>query len=228
MKVPLVLLSGLLSDKLLWEHQYHHLKNMTSIQIISSSQSSPEKMVEAILKQVPKKFALAGHSMGGWLCLEIMRSVPERVQKLCLLNTTARMDSRQKCLRRQALIEKAEKGYFDDVVNDILDIFIFNKEVQHQVKDMFLKVGKEAFINQQRSMMMRHECLSILPAITCPSLVIHAIQDRIFSIGEHRELVNNIKNAKLVTIQNSGHMSPMEAPEQITDLLRSWLLQEIV
>lgn len=223
MQIPLVLLPGLLSDNHLWQHQCQQLIDIAPIQVIFSTQDSPYKMVEEILIKAPKKFVLAGHSMGGWLSLEIMRSAPERVEKLCLINTTARMDSEEKRMKRHKMIERVLKGHFNEVISDIVELFVFNEIVKDQVRNMFLKVGEEVFIQQQKSMMMRAETISILQTITCPTLVIHAAQDKVFSLDEHRELVRKIKNAQLVTVENSGHMSPMEVPEQITYLLQSWL-----
>lgn len=223
MKTPLVLLSGLLSNDSLWYHQKRHLDDIASIHIISSFQDTPEKMVGAILDQAPSQFALAGHSMGGWLCLEVMRQAPHRVSKLCLLNTTGRMDSKEKNTNRQTMIQRAEKGQFPDVVKEIVGKFVFNPHVKKDVETMFLKVGAQAFINQEKAMLARRESQTILPSITCPTLVVHADQDKVFSLEEHRELVNQICGAKLATVNDSGHMSPMEIPESITALLREWI-----
>ena len=66
---PLVLVSGLLSNEYLWCHQVTHLRERTQVHIVSPAQNSAEKMVRAVLEEAPQKFALAGHSMGGWLCL---------------------------------------------------------------------------------------------------------------------------------------------------------------
>ena len=43
-----------------------------------------------ILAEAPPRFALAGHSMGGYIAFEIMRQAPERVAKLALMNTGPR------------------------------------------------------------------------------------------------------------------------------------------
>lgn len=223
MKTPLVLLSGLLSNDSLWHHQKSHLSASASIRILSPAQDTPKKMIQAILDVAPPKFALAGHSMGGWLCLEIMRVAPSRVTKLCLLNTTARMDSEEKRGNRLKMIEKVQMGQFEDLVDEIVERFVFNPLVKDEVKRMFLNVGKESFIHQQRAMLMRSELQSILPTITCPTLVIHAAQDKVFSLEEHRELVDQIQGAKLATVEDSGHMSPMEMPQAITTLLKFWL-----
>jgi pimeloyl-ACP methyl ester carboxylesterase len=223
MKPPLVLLSGLLSNKTLWQHQVRHLSDVASIQVISPSQDTPKKMIQAILDKAPSKFALAGHSMGGWLCLEIMRAAPSRVSRLCLLNTTAREDSEEKRLARQQMILKAENGQFPEVVKELVEKLVFNPLVKKEVEKMFLEVGQEAFIHQEKAMLARNECQSILPTIKCPVLVIHAAEDKNFALEEHEELVDQIPHAKLAIIEKSGHMSPMEAPQVVTELLRSWI-----
>ena len=223
MKIPLVLISGLLSNRRIWQHQIDHLSDIADIHIISPSQNTPQKMVQTILDAVPAKFALAGHSMGGWLCLEVMKVIPSRVTKLCLINTTWRMDSEEKKARRQKLICQAENGEFSKIAKELATHFVFNPLVKTDVEKMFLEVGKEAFIRQETAMLERCESHSILSQITCPTLVIHAMQDAIFSLEEHQELANQIRGAQLAVVENSGHMSPIERPEIITSLLKSWL-----
>lgn len=223
MKNPLVLLPGLSSNTRLWQYQIRHLNDIASIQIIPAVQDTPEKMVQAIIDEAPPIFALAGHSMGGWLCLELMRVASSRITQLCLINTTARRDSEEKMSRRKKMIQKAETGQFQEVVEMMTEQFLFNTLVKSDVEKMFLEVGENVFIRQQQAMLRRKETQSILPTITCPTLVIHAAQDNNFSLEEHEELVNQIPNADLAIVENSGHMSPMEAPEDITALLRHWL-----
>jgi len=223
MKTPLVLLSGLLSNEILWRHQTRHLSDGASIHVISPSQNTQEKMVQAILEGAPPKFALAGHSMGGWLALEVMRVAPERITQLCLLNTTSRMDSEEKRIRRQKMILQAEQNQFEEIVKMVVEHFVFNPLVKKDVEKMFLSVGKEAFIRQQTAMLHRSDCQPILPTISCPTWVIYAAQDKNFSLEEHRELAQQIPHAKLAIVEDSGHMSPIEMPQAITALLRLWL-----
>ena len=63
-----------------------------------------------ILAEAPPRFALAGHSMGGYIALEIMRQAPERVAKLALINTQARPDTEEATARRRGLMERAKRG----------------------------------------------------------------------------------------------------------------------
>ena len=45
---------------------------------------------------VPGRFALCGLSMGGYAALALMRLAPARVTRLCLMDTTARPDTRRR------------------------------------------------------------------------------------------------------------------------------------
>ena len=63
-----------------------------------------------IVAEAPPRFALAGHSMGGYIALEIMRQAPERVAKLALINTQARPDTPEATARRHGQMARARSG----------------------------------------------------------------------------------------------------------------------
>ena len=63
-----------------------------------------------MLAEAPPRFALAGHSMGGYIAFEIMRQAPERVAKLALINTQARPDTPEATARRRGLMARAASG----------------------------------------------------------------------------------------------------------------------
>lgn len=161
--------------------------------------------------------------MGGWLCLEVMRTAPEKIAQLCLLNTTARGDTEEKKKRRKHMMACVQKGEFGQVAREIVDVFVYRSEVKQAVEDVFLSVGEKAFLRQEEAMLQRRECASILPTITCPTWVIHAKQDRNFSLEEHREMPDRILQVHLEIVEGSGHMSPMETPLAIAEFFCQWL-----
>src|ERR1041385_2150731 len=63
-----------------------------------------------ILAEAPPRFALARHSMGGYIAFEIMRQAPERVARLALINTQARPDTSEATERRRGTIARAKSG----------------------------------------------------------------------------------------------------------------------
>ena len=62
-----------------------------------------------------------------------------------------------------------------------------------------------------------------LGEIRCPTLVLCGRQDQLTPLDCHMELAAGIANARLVVLEDCGHLAPMERPEVVTDALRAWL-----
>jgi len=86
---------------------------------------------------------------------------------------------------------------------------------------MGVRLGGEAFRNQ--SMVERPGDLHLLDAIRCPTLVIAAGHDGLRSLEEVREMHAGIAGAQFALIEDSGHMIPLEAPQQLCDVVVPWL-----
>ncbi len=85
---PLFLLCGLLCDETIWADIPSRLAPVANAHVMSfAGFSSIAGMAERELAAAPPRFALAGHSMGGRVALEVWRQAPERVTALALLNT---------------------------------------------------------------------------------------------------------------------------------------------
>ena len=88
MKQPLLLLSGLLCDEILWADIPERLGDVARARVMSfRGFSSISAMADHVLAMAPERFAVAGHSMGGRVALEVIRRAPRRVCGLALLNT---------------------------------------------------------------------------------------------------------------------------------------------
>jgi pimeloyl-ACP methyl ester carboxylesterase len=220
----LILLPGLLCDKEVWEHQMTHLSDIAEIIVPDLSKAeTPTAMVEAVLNVAPQSFALAGHSMGGWVALEVAKKCPKQIRKLCLLNTTADADSPEKMAARTAMLTQAEQGQIETIADQLSILFTFNTTVRQQIKQMFIR-NADAFIHQQKAMIARQSCLLFLPLIQCPTLVIHARHDKAFSIDHSERILQGIPQSKLAIIEESGHMVTLEVPQAVTTLMRFWLM----
>ena len=86
--LPLVLVPGLICSPRIWAPLLPALWRHGPVTIANHIRDdSMAGIARRILKEAPPRFALAGHSMGGYIAFEIMRQAPERVAKLALLNT---------------------------------------------------------------------------------------------------------------------------------------------
>ena len=98
--------------------------------------------------------------MGGYIALEIMRQAPDRVPRLALLDTSARPDTHEKMKFRQELIDLARIGQFKGVTPRLLPKLIHPERLADpalvdSILAMAERVGRDAFLRQQRLLMNR-------------------------------------------------------------------------
>src|SRR5512145_652794 len=173
-----VLLPGLLNDHRLWAHQTAALAPLAECSVADLTlDDSLAAMSARVLAAAPARFALAGMSMGGYVALDILRRAPERVERLALLDTTARPDTPDQTQRRQDAVAIARAGGFDKIMPTMLPLLVHPdhlalERVGGVAKDMARTIGAEAFSRQQNAIMHRPDARPGLPRIACPTLVV--------------------------------------------------------
>lgn len=231
-KTPLVLVPGLLCDARLWRHQIAHLRDIADTTVADVTRgSSVREMARAVLDAAPseERFALAGLSMGGYVALEVMRTAPERVARLALLATSARPDTPEQTAARRELIALARDGRFDEVPHRLLPRLVHPSALDDAralvatVVGMAEAVGPEAFARQEEAIIARPDSREYLPAISCPTLVLCGREDELTPLELHEEMAALIPGSQLRVIDECGHLSTLERPEEVTAALREWL-----
>lgn len=228
-KTPLVLLPGLLCDAALWHGQVAGLASVADSWVADlTHDDSLVAMARRVLQAAPPEFALAGLSMGGYCAFEVIRQAPERVRRLALLDTGARADTPEQTSRRRGLIELAEKGEFKGVTPRLLPLFVHrdrlnDKTLTDAVTAMAERVGRDAFLRQQKAIIGRVDSRASLANIKCPTLVLCGREDVLTPPALAEEIAAGIPGARLDLIDRCGHLSTMERPEAVTAELRQWL-----
>jgi len=228
--IPLVLVPGLLCDAQLWRAQVEHLADVAETWVADHTRSDTMAGVARdVLADAPfKEFALAGLSMGGYISLEIMRQAPRRVKRLALLDTAARADTPEQTKRRRDFIELAQRGKFLGITDTLMPLLVHpsrlaDKPLTDAIRLMAKNVGKDGFIRQQKAIMSRADSRPLLAGIKVPVLVLCGRQDQLTPLDRHEEMAAGIPGAKLEIIEDCGHVSTMEKPEQVNLALRRWL-----
>jgi pimeloyl-ACP methyl ester carboxylesterase len=231
-RVPLALLPGLLCDAALWRAQVEALSDIAEPWVADfTTQDSIAAMADSVLAAMPPRFALAGLSMGGYVALEAIARAPERIERLALLDTRHRRDDDETTARRRGLIELAEKGQFKGVTPRILPLFIHearlaDAELTGTVTAMAERVGKDAFVSQQRAIIGRRDHAATLVDIHVPTLVVCGRQDALTPLADSQAMAAGIAGARLLVIEDCGHLSSLERPEAVNTALRRWLTAE--
>lgn len=227
--LPIVLVPGLACSPrifaaqlpALWQHGpvfvANHLRDNTMAGI-----------AKRILEEAPPRFALAGHSMGGYISLEIYRQAPERVARLALLNTYARPDMPEAAEHRRSWITEVRQGGYRAVLERLFVDAVHPKlandaALKQIVLDMGSEVGPEAFVCQLEAIMTRADARPVLASIKCPTLVLTSDSDNAVPNKASFAMAEAIPGAKLVVIPECGHLPPLEKPDMLTAALRNWL-----
>jgi pimeloyl-ACP methyl ester carboxylesterase len=181
-----------------------------------------------ILAEAPPRFALAGHSMGGYIAFEIVRQAPERVAKLALINTQARPDTPEVTARRRGQIARALANEYHAVLDDLFLGFVHpsrrdDAELRQLVHDMGDDIGANAFVHQQTAIISRADSRPSLAWIKCPTLVLTGDEDNTIPNALSAEMADGIHGAKLVILQNCGHLPQVEQKQATADALVEWL-----
>lgn len=225
---PLLLLPGLLCDARLWRDPAEALADVADIHHGDLTRDdSVAGMAARVLAAAPPVFALAALSMGGYVAFEILRQAPQRVAKLALLDTSARLDPPKRLAVRRAGLTMAESGRFAGVTRKLLPQLVHESRVDgtvgEEVMAMAQRVGRDAFLRQQRAIIGRPDSLPLLSAITVPTLLGVGEDDRMTLPEETRLMHERIPGAHLHVFARCGHLPPMEVPQETAAVLRDWL-----
>jgi pimeloyl-ACP methyl ester carboxylesterase len=228
-KQTLVLLPGLLNTRRLFDHQIAGLGDLVDIMVPELyGHDSLDAMADAVLAAAPATFALAGFSMGGYVAFEILRRAAHRVERLALIDTQATPDTPEVSARRRGFIEQTRIGRFHGVQPSLLPTIIHPARLKdtaiiQPILDMAQEVGADGFVREQNAIMARPDSRPLLVEIAVPTVVIVGRQDQATPLPRAQEMAADIANARLVVIEECGHMSPLEKPGEVTNALRRWL-----
>lgn len=225
---PLVLLPGLMCDSRIWTDQIEGLGPERDVFVGRYGLAdSIEEMARRALEGLPAKFALAGHSMGGRVALELWRTVPTRITRLALLDTGIHTPGPSEPAKRHALLCLGLDRGIDALTEAWLPPMVAPRNRQdplmRRLRAMVAEAGVETFAAQVTALLNRPEVESLLPSINVPTLVGVGSEDDWSPPEQVRAIAGKIPGAHFVVFQGAGHMAPSEAPASVTQAFREWL-----
>jgi pimeloyl-ACP methyl ester carboxylesterase len=190
---------------------------------------SIEALARRVLAEAPAPdFSLIGHSLGGYIVLEIMRQAPQRVKRLMLMNTQARTDPPEVTERRKATIAMIHQGRFEEAMEANFPMLVHpsrvnEKALRERVRLTRQDTGPEVYLRHQAAIMARKDSRPFLKDIRVPTLVLSGDQDLLISNEFSREMADAIPGAVLEIVPQCGHMASMEQPAAVIAAIDRWL-----
>lgn len=229
-KETLLFIPGLICDHELWMNQIEAFEGDYHIEVADHSGSEDfEEVARQILAAAPDEFYLIGLSMGGYLAQQVIHQAPNRVKKLCLMATSARLDSDDMRRKRRGMIDLAQRvGRFKGMSPMMLKTFVHPSKVNDpNVADVVYRMaentGREKFIRQQTAILHRPHLAPYLKDISVPTLILCGDTDERTPVDYHQQLADEIAGAEWHVIEECGHLPPLEQPEVVNAYLCEWL-----
>lgn len=220
-----VLVPGLLCSARLYAEQVPALWRLGSFSIADHRRDADlPGIARRLLAAAPPRFALVGLSMGGYIAFEVLRQAPERVQRLVLLDTTARGETPEQTRNRRVLIDLAQGGRFAQVPDHLFPLYVHRQRhsdagLRQLLGAMAEETGAEAFVRQETAILHRPDSRLGLSAIRCPTTVIVGEGDELTPPEMAREIASGIPGAELIEIADCGHLATLERPAEVTAAL---------
>ncbi len=238
--LSVLLLPGLLCDGAVWPHQQAALQALAPVQVVEYGDADSLSVMasQALAGAPPGPLAVVGHSMGGRVALEIWRQAPERVRGLALLDTgfqalpegaagVAERAGRMELLalaRAQGLRAMGQRWARGMVHSAQLETPLFEAILQ-----MIERSTPDRYAAQLQALLARPDATELLPTISVPTLLLCGRQDSWSPLARHEQMRDMLlarpkpAPVELVVVEDCGHMSTMEKPQEVSTALEAWL-----
>jgi pimeloyl-ACP methyl ester carboxylesterase len=234
MAEPLVFLPGMMCDARLFGPQIAELSADHCVMVAPVTQGERiEEIASGLLDQLPARFALAGLSMGGIVAMELLRRAPDRITRIALMDTNPLAETPPVAAAREPQIVGVRTGRLEQVMRDEMKPHYLapgphRAEVLELVMDMALALGADTFVRQSRALQRRRDQQGTLRKCKVPTLVLCGAHDALCPVKRHTFMAELIPDAKLVVLENAGHLPTLETPAETTQALRDWLKQPLI
>jgi pimeloyl-ACP methyl ester carboxylesterase len=241
---PVVLLHGFGESGSIWNKQDEVLQNYCKLIIPDIPGSGNSAMLEgenvsiedyadcinALLDEEKNETCIMlGHSMGGYITLAYAEKYPNRLKAFGLIHSTAFADNEEKKLNRKKGIDLIQQyGGFSFLKNTTPNLFAdsFKKEYPDEVASL-IEEGKtfrdEALIQYYAAMMNRPDTTEVLKQSKVPVLFIVGTEDLAAPLNDLLQQVHLPEQSHFHLIEGVGHVSMLEAPEQLNKYLLDFI-----
>lgn len=175
------------------------------------------------------KPVLCGLSMGGYISLRAVERMEEKFSAVIFCDTKPEADDNATKLKRangvKLLHEKdAEEFIRPFVKNCFGPKYLDEQNDEYQtLEDYFAKSSAVAVSGCLIAMAARTDTTVALGNIKLPTLVICGEDDKLSPPAVMKQMAEKINGAKFVLIPESGHMTPIENPNEFNNALKDFL-----
>jgi 3-oxoadipate enol-lactonase len=236
--IPIVFLHGFPLDHTTWLQAAQLLKNkarcvMPDVRGLGKSpaigtETSILLMSEDVTRLMDKleipQAVIVGHSMGGYIAMQMARSFPDRIIGLGLVATKSEQDAPDKAAGRLQSREEVLKNGVTSVVESMSSRLTENPDILLDLREVMKRTSPQGMAMAQFAMVYRNDATPWLSDFRFPVAVIAGAKDVIILEESMKSLAKRLSCGKYYSSPNATHMVPVEEPDLIARALEETFL----
>jgi 3-oxoadipate enol-lactonase len=170
------------------------------------------------------RFVLAGFSMGGYIAMQLLRDIPQRIATLLLLDTRETADTDEgRAKRFKQIAEIEESGSTQSLIDEMLPKMIAQDAYREPARRIMETARAAGCIAALQAMAARPDSTETLRQAQMPALVIVGDRDEITPPRDAERMVTLLPHAEMAPIARAAHMANFESSEQVNNLVAAFL-----
>jgi len=170
------------------------------------------------------EYHLIGHSMGGYVGLE-MKRMDERQNKMMFLNSNFWSDSPQKVEDRKRVAQIVQTNQSHFVYEVIPNLFLHPEKCDLEVKALIaeaMEMSPEAIASASIAMSRRKDYTDFFRENSTDFTIVQGLDDAVVPSDQMRALVAGT-SARFIELTGVGHMAHIESPDRVNQLIEEFL-----
>ncbi|MCY7295590.1 alpha/beta fold hydrolase [Alteromonas sp. a30] len=223
------LLPGTLCTPLLWQQARPLLQDAYQLIDLSiPNHLNFSQIAQQLLEQHPNQMLnLVGFSLGAYIAADFAIRYPHAVASLTLVsNSPTQLPEAEVSQRCSAMKLIEQHGYKGTPRNRLAGLLAPENQTERFfdiLQKMDADSGEETLLSQYRHTTEREDLSSGLHALTCPVQLYYAENDPLIDTQWMQRLQQRAPTIRFVKAASSGHMLPLEQPQQFAQVIKSFV-----
>ncbi|MDT3695358.1 MAG: alpha/beta fold hydrolase [Ignavibacterium sp.] len=242
-KKPIVFVHGFPLDHFMWDKQVDFLSdNHYCVRYdirglgnspVGDGQFTMESFVDDLESVIDElklvKPVLCGLSMGGYISLRALERMQDKFSAVILFDTRSEADTNEGKLKRAAGIKRINTEGLVPFTKDFITNCYGEHYKQNHKGELEKRISKSSQFDPAGvkgsllAMLGRNDTTAFLDKINIPALVICGEKDVLTPPEVMKSMAEKINGAEFIVIKNSGHLSPVENPEDVNEAVKNFL-----
>ncbi|MGE3824980.1 MAG: alpha/beta fold hydrolase, partial [Bacteroidia bacterium] len=240
---PVIFIHGFPFNKSSWEPQLDFLSRTQRViaydirgfgkssagdeeQTISLFAGDLIRLMDAL--QIPQAI-VCGLSMGGYIVLNALTRHPERFKAVILCDTQCIADTPDVKAKRyktaDEINEQGSKGFSEAFIKNLFAEKTYSTKANlvEKIRTVILSNSAKSLTATLAAIAEREESCSLLINNSMPTLILCGTEDKLTPLVQSEFLSVTLKNSTLHSIENAGHLSNLEQPDEFNQRISDFI-----